>query len=257
MHLLFNTSLAVNYHSQSQISRVLTENWVLENAYCPNCGNSKLNNFDNNKPVADFFCNSCREEYELKSKNGKLGNKIVDGAYNSMIDRINSDNNPNLFFLSYNKSNWEIKDFIIVPKYYFISDFIEKRKPLSSTARRAGWIGCNIILGKIPSNGQIYLVRDSKEVDKSNVIAEWKNTEFLRDCNHKSRGWLIDIMNCIDSISENQFTLNQMYSFEKYLKNKHADNNFIKDKIRQQLQILRDKGVIDFISRGIYRKIKG
>ena len=69
MHLLFNTSLAVNYHSQSQISRVLTENWVLENAYCPNCGNSKLNNFDNNKPVADFFCNSCREEYELKSKN--------------------------------------------------------------------------------------------------------------------------------------------------------------------------------------------
>jgi type II restriction enzyme len=64
-------------------------------------------------------------------------------------------------------------------------------------------------------------------------------------------------MNCIDAISENQFTLHQMYSFEKYLKNKHSDNNFIKDKIRQQLQILRDKGVIDFISRGVYRKIKG
>lgn len=174
-----------------------------------------------------------------------------------MIDRINSDNNPNLFFLSYNRSNWEIKDFIIVPKYYFISDFIEKRKPLSSTARRAGWIGCNILVGKIPSNGQIYLVRDSKEIDKNNVIAEWKSTEFLRNCNQQSRGWIIDIMNCIDAISENQFTLNQMYSFEKYLKNKHPENNFIKDKIRQQLQILRDKGVIDFVSRGVYQKIKG
>ncbi|MEI8245564.1 MAG: DpnI domain-containing protein [Lentisphaerota bacterium] len=194
---------------------------------------------------------------ELKSKNGKLGNKVVDGTYNSMIDRINSDNNPNLFFLSYNRSNWEIKDFIIVPKYYFISDFIEKRKPLSSTARRAGWIGCNILVGKIPSNGQIYLVRDSKEIDKNNVIAEWKSTEFLRNCNQQSRGWIIDIMNCIDAISENQFTLNQMYSFEKYLKNKHPENNFIKDKIRQQLQILRDKGVIDFVSRGVYQKIKG
>ncbi|MBL7991777.1 MAG: restriction endonuclease, partial [Candidatus Kapabacteria bacterium] len=31
-------------------------------------------------------------------------------------------------------------------------------------------------------------------------------------------------------------------------------NNFIKDKIRQQLQVLRDKGIIEFVSRGIYQK---
>ena len=28
----------------------------------------------------------------------------------------------------------------------------------------------------------------------------------------------------------------------------------IKDKIRQQLQIIRDRGVIEFVSRGIYKK---
>ena len=39
------------------------------------------------------------------------------------------------------------------------------------------------------------------------------------------------------------------------LKNKHPENNFIKDKIRQQLQNLRDKGFIEFTSRGNYKKI--
>ena len=47
-----------------------------------------------------------------------------------------------------------------------------------------------------------------------------------------------------------------MYSFEKYLKEKYPNNNFIKDKIRQQLQFLRDKGLIEFKSRGTYKKIK-
>jgi type II restriction enzyme len=33
-------------------------------------------------------------------------------------------------------------------------------------------------------------------------------------------------------------------------------NNFIKDKIRQQLQLLRDKGMIEFVGRGNYKKVK-
>ena len=34
-----------------------------------------------------------------------------------------------------------------------------------------------------------------------------------------------------------------------------AANNFIKDKIRQQLQLLRDKGIIEFVGRGNYKKV--
>jgi len=45
-----------------------------------------------------------------------------------------------------------------------------------------------------------------------------------------------------------------MYSFEKMLAGKHPDNHHIKDKIRQQLQMLRDNGIIEFIGRGRYRK---
>jgi type II restriction enzyme len=47
-----------------------------------------------------------------------------------------------------------------------------------------------------------------------------------------------------------------MYQFENKLKIKHPNNNFIKDKIRQQLQVLRDKGLIEFVGRGKYKKVR-
>lgn len=46
-----------------------------------------------------------------------------------------------------------------------------------------------------------------------------------------------------------------MYQFKEVLKLKYPDNDFIKDKIRQQLQLLRDKGLIEFKTRGNYKKI--
>jgi hypothetical protein len=33
------------------------------------------------------------------------------------------------------------------------------------------------------------------------------------------------------------------------------NNNFIKDKIRKQLQVLRDNGLLEFKGNGLYRKI--
>ena len=64
MNLNFNIDLAEGYKSNSQIARVLTENWVKENSYCPNCGELSLNDFENNMPVADFHCINCKEEFE-------------------------------------------------------------------------------------------------------------------------------------------------------------------------------------------------
>lgn len=256
MDLQFNLSLANKYISNSQISRVLTESWVKENSYCPNCNNEYLTQFNNNSPVADFYCSICIQEYELKSKMGFLSNKITDGAYHTMISRIESNNNPNFFFLTYNRANWNVTNFLIVPKHYFVSNLVEKRKPLSVNARRAGWTGCNILLDKIPSSGRIFLVKDSKVINRTSVIERWKETDFLKNVNQKSRGWLIDILNCVDLVPDDNFKLEDIYKFEAELKLKYPNNNFIKDKIRQQLQLLRDKGMIEFVSRGLFRKKK-
>jgi type II restriction enzyme len=97
MQLKLTSEVVNNYSSTSQQIRVMTESWVDKSVFCPNCG-STLNRFGNNSPVADFYCKKCAEEYELKSKNGEIGKKIVDGAYSTMIERLKSDNNPNFFF---------------------------------------------------------------------------------------------------------------------------------------------------------------
>jgi len=255
MDIRFDVSKVQGYSSKSQISRLLTEKWVERNIYCPNCGNDRIVKFENNRPVADFFCDSCREEYELKSKSLSFGHKVSDGAYKMMIERISSNNNPNFLFLKYNTNNLTVENLFIVPKFYFIPRLIEKRKPLSSTARRAGWIGCNILIGQVPQTGRLYLVRDYKEIPKESVIKKWKQGTFLREQSEDSRGWLLDIMNCVDAIQKDEFTLDDVYRFEENLKILHPNNNFIRDKIRQQLQLLRDKGILEFVSRGVYRKI--
>ncbi|WP_261870841.1 DpnI domain-containing protein [Psychrobacter sp. JCM 18901] len=72
MNLHFNQSLAKNYHSEPQKVRVLSEAWVKENSYCTNCSAQSLAEFANNKPVADFYCENCNEQYELKSKKSQV-----------------------------------------------------------------------------------------------------------------------------------------------------------------------------------------
>lgn len=253
MNLSFNTRLAEGYSSNSQIARILTEDWVKGNSYCPCCGYLPLNEFENNRPVADFYCKKCNEEFELKSKSGKLTNTITDGAYSTMIERINSDNNPNFFFLTYTK-NWTVNDFLIIPKQFFTSEIIIKRAPLAETARRSGWVGCNIDISKVAEAGKVFLIKNAKTISQESVKESFNKTLFIRSKSNESKGWILDVLSCIDVINKQTFTLDEVYKFEDKLKLKHPNNNFIKDKIRQQLQVLRDKGIIDFVGRGTYKK---
>lgn len=82
-----------------------------------------------------------------------------------MISRLNSDTNPSFFGLTYS-NNLKITNLFVIPKFYFTHEIIEKRKPLSSTARRAGWTGCNILLNLIPESGKIYYIQNGESRDK-------------------------------------------------------------------------------------------
>lgn len=254
MDLSFNIKLANKYTSSPQKIRVLTEDWVDRQVFCPNCGNQNVDKYGNNKPVADFFCLNCREDYELKSKRNAIGVKIIDSAYRTMIERLTSRNNPNFFLLNYDSSNLSVRNFFVIPKHFFVPEIIERRKPLSLTARRAGWIGCNILLNIIPHTGKIFLVRNGQVKPKEKVLAEWKKTLFLREEKEMSeKGWLLDIMRCLEKLNKDEFKLDDVYAFEKELSGLHPDNKHIKDKIRQQLQILRDKNYLEFFGGGIYK----
>ncbi len=253
MKLTFDQQLATNYKSLSQKVRVLTEQWVDNSIFCPNCGQLDIDKYPNNQPVADFYCSNCREEYELKSKQSAIGTKVLDGAYRTMLERLTSSNNPNFFLLNYDLSNFSVMNFFVIPKHFFVPETIEKRKPLASTARRAGWVGCNILLNSIPQTGKIFFVRNRQVEPKEKVLAEWKKTLFLREEKEVSaKGWLLDVMRSIEKLGKIEFTLDDVYAFENELSKLHPENKHIKDKVRQQLQALRDKGYIDFVSRGYY-----
>lgn len=252
MQTILNAKIAEQYRSASQKIRVITENWVDTEIFCPNCKHD-ITSYENNRPVADFYCKNCEEEYELKSKKNSIGKKIVDGAYKTMIERLQSQNNPNFFFLNYELDNYEIVNFAVIPKHFFVPDIIEKRKPLSENARRVGWVGCNILLNNIPKSGKIFYIKNRQIKSKENVFESWQKTLFLREEKEISaKGWLLDVMRCIDKLGKQDFTLTDVYAFEGELSKLHPSNRHVKDKIRQQLQILRDKGYLKFVSRGCY-----
>lgn len=254
MDLQLNNQLGDSYRNRTQKMRVITENWVEKNMYCPICGKTDLCQYTANKPVADFYCGDCMNDFELKSKiRNQLGSIINDGAYDTMIKRLKDFNNPNFLFLTH-KSNL-INNFMLIPNHYFVPAIIIRRNPLGAHARRAGWVGCNIDISDIPQTGKIFIIKDGVVVDKKKVLDDYARTKSLVTNNMESRGWLMDVLLCIERMKSQEFTIAEMYEFEDELQMKHIDNNNVKAKIRQQLQILRDKGFVRFVNRGEYVRL--
>ncbi len=82
----------------------------------------------------------------------------------------------------------------------------------------------------------------------------WRKTTFLSQQGKiESRGWTLDVIKCIEQLKSSELSLNQLYKFEFELARKHPQNKFVKDKIRQQLQLLRDKGFLDLLRPGHYK----
>jgi len=241
------------FESAAQNARVWTERWAAASLYCPNCGADKLLPFPRNSRVADFHCGTCAEQYELKSSKTRFGRKIVDGAFGSMCERLASADNPSLALMNYDLARFGVTNLFFIPKQFFVREIIEERRPLAPTARRAGWIGCNILLGELPDAGKVFLVRDRETVPKSTVLELWRSTLFLKNTSLHARGWLIEVMKCVDAIGRREFNLDDVYAHEQRLHRLYPGNNNVRPKIRQQIQALRDRGYLDFVGRGRYR----
>ena len=231
MKLGFEELPQAAYNSGSQTARVLTETWASKQAFCPNCGHAELTRFQNNRPVADLYCKNCNEEFELKSQKQKFGSKVLDGAYQTMCKRLVEENNPNLMLLNY-KPTSGVNNLFVVPKHFFVTEIVEERKPLRDGARRAGWVGCNIVLSRIPDAGKIYIVRDTVVLDRQNVLDQWQKTIFLRDETVASRGWLLNVLKCVETIKAQEFTLEDVYAFEERLSGLFPMNQHVRQKIR-------------------------
>ena len=241
------------YVSGSQRARVFTESWVAAHLYCPNCGERRIAQHVANRKLADFHCPGCREEFELKSQRGRFGDRVLDGAYGAKLERLASDTSPNLALMNYDLARFAVTDLFFVPKQFFTPAIIEARPPLAPTARRAGWVGSKIVLKGVPEAGKVWFVRGGEALPREAVLAQWRSTLFLRETGAAARGWLIEVMRCVEAIGRESFELADAYAFEARLSALYPGNNNVRPKIRQQLQVLRDRGWLEFLGRGRYR----
>ncbi len=108
------------------------------------------------------------------------------------------------------------------------------------------------LLSKIPKSNTIILPKYHIETpEKYFDIIELDNniiTSFLK-------GWKLEVFKCLDTFSKQLFTLDDINEFENHFKTKYPSNNNVLPKIRQQLQYLRDLGLIEFLGNGKYKKL--
>jgi len=241
------------YKSASQLARVSTEMWTLTNMYCTSC-RAGLSSYPTGTPLYDFHSLECNEKFQLKASRRPFGKMVLDSEYHTALNGVMKDAYPSTILLRYDPLRWTVADLELVHRACITTSSLIRRKPLGGTARRAGWEGCMISLTSIPALGRISVVRNGVVSPKDVVLEQWQRSNRLLETEPKTRGWVADVLGCVERLYST-FTLENVYSFERELAHKHPKNHFVRPKIRQHLQILRDLGLVDFVSPGVYHRL--
>jgi len=243
--------VSAGYKSPTQIARVVTEHWCSLNLYCPGCDAESLTQSSPNTKAIDFHCGTCRQSYQLKGQRHENLRRVTDGSYSAMLAAVQRNTAPNLLIMNYTPA-WTVQQLLLVPSVFFTESVLERRPPLQPTARRAGWIGCNLLLHNIPEEGKIPLIQQGKIIPPSVVREKFHQQQSLRKIEWHARGWTLDVLKIVRRLGA-LFTLNDAYQYESELMQLHPNNRNVRAKIRQQLQVLRDLGYLDFLGDGRYR----
>jgi type II restriction enzyme len=204
-------------------------------------------------PAVDLDCPSCGACFQLKAQSRPFSRRIVDAAYSAMVRAIRENRTPNLFALEYALSDWAVVNLILIPSFAFPLSAVEKRKPLAPHARRAGWVGCNILLDAIPADARIPIVRDGSFISPKIVREQYLRVLPFEKLTPEKRGWTLDVLNVLRKLGKTEFALGDVYAAEHGLAHLHPVNRHVRPKIRQQLQVLRDLGFVQFLGGGEYR----
>ena len=256
MDLSLDPDVAEGYSSKAQRSRVITEMWAANNLYCLNCDVDRIEAHRPGKRVEDFYCPRCDRRIQLKAKRGGHGNKVSNSAYQPKIQAIRDNRAPDYAFMGFDPEAWRVRDLFVVPGHFITPTVVEERNPLSTDARRSGWVGSNILLDRIPAAGRIEVVDDGQAATRSDVRNKFAQTAFLSRKDVATRDWTTAVMDCIDDLGlqpGDRFVLADVYDFEDRFAELYPENNHVRAKIRQQLQVLRDEGMIEFLGNGEYR----
>jgi type II restriction enzyme len=251
MNLHMTYDVASGYRSGCQIARRVSEHWAAENLFCAACESDGVERARANTKAIDFACTRCPATYQLKAGRHWNERRIPDAGYSAMMEAIQSDNVPNLLVLQYSVE-WQVENLMLIPSFFFNGSAIEKRNPLAATARRAGWVGCNILLSAMPDVGKLRIVHNGTVFPRDAIRQRYKQLQPLHTLAPTLRGWTLDVLRVIQGLSRREFRLEDIYAYEQRLLVLHPRNHNIRPKIRQQLQVLRDLRMLEFRGNGQY-----
>jgi hypothetical protein len=115
------------------------------------------------------------------------------------------------------------------------------------------WVGCNILLDKIPVHARISVVSEGVPHTPREVRGSYNRLRPLEKLQVAKRGWTLDVLQVVQSLGKLEFTLADVYAHAGALAKLHPNNAHVRDKIRQQLQVLRDLGLLTFLGSASYR----
>ena len=250
MDLSLDSGLLVGYSSGRQQARLVTEMWASSNFYCPNCLEPQVSPEKVGSPLVDFRCSnpSCGQTFQLKSQKSKFGRVLRDAAYRPWINSMKLGTTPNLTLLQYDVRRLRVVNVEVIPSFFLRPSCFESW--LLST--REHYEMCSIHLNMIGPDARIKIVQGGEIMDQTQVQAQFKSFAWMRHASWRNRGWTADVLRCIRDTGKTQFTLHDVYAYESTLQKLHPENKFVRPKIRQQLQVLRDRGFLTFTRPGCY-----
>jgi type II restriction enzyme len=253
MNLLLPHLLGSAYKSPPQKARAITEAWALENLFCPACPEDHLSAMRGSTKAVDFQCPGCRQQFQFKAKSSSFGGRVVDGAYSTMLSALASNSAPSLCLMQYDLARWCARNLVLIPHFALPPSAILQRQPLSSSARRAGWVGCFIKLGNVPADAKIVIIQEGVPLPAESVRQQFARLKPLRELSLSERGWTLDVLNEVRKLGKAEFTNAEMYERAPALAALHPENRHLTDKIRQQLQFLRDRGFLIHVEQKRWR----
>jgi len=145
------------WKNESRIVGEACEYYIKNNVKCVRCNNNNFEQCKINEISKDLIGISCNQQYQIKAKsatqrqvnNIKYTNtfKTIGGEYSTTLHNINE--NIDYLIILYEKQSYKIINILYIKNENINSNCIMPRKPLSLTAKRAGWQGCSILFNNI------------------------------------------------------------------------------------------------------------
>jgi type II restriction enzyme len=155
--LVLQTKQSNNWKSESRIIGEACEDYVKNIIKCIRCNNNNFEKYKPNEKSKDLICISRNQKYQIKSKSAthkqvnnikcKKQFKTIGGEYSTTLNNINEK--IDYLIILYEKQSYKILNILYITNENINSTCIIPRKPLSSTAKRAGWQGCNILFDNV------------------------------------------------------------------------------------------------------------